>query len=170
MNSWLTRFRINAARDEGRPLPESLRQKINRSAELREFKESDDALERALRSARPDPAAPPFLAGSIMRAVRQCGKPAERTPSCIAMWRNWSLAVVGVLAVVLSGFWWMGRRPVVPPAPAAGNLALPASALELGDTVTRTLPLATVAPLNDELDRVNLDLTNTARFLLANVP
>lgn len=169
MNSWLTRFRISAARDEGRPLPESLRQKINRSADLREFEEKTSALENALRTSRPEETTSPFLTASIMRAVRESSKPAAKPLAWITTLRA-TVGATALLVLALFGFWWSNRGPVAKPAQVASTLSLPDTPAQLSDTVTRTLPLATVAPLNDELARVNLDLTNTAQFLLANVP
>jgi hypothetical protein len=167
MNSWLTRFRISSARDEGKPLPESLRQKIDRRPDLREFEQSTNAVDLALRTARPEEVTPPFLAGSIIRAVKESGRPAEKVPSWIAALRV-SGAFGTALVALAFAIWLTGTRPVRPEA--ANVMASTSSALQLGDTVTHTLPLATVTPLNDELSRLNLDLTNTARFLLANVP
>jgi hypothetical protein len=36
--------------------------------------------------------------------------------------------------------------------------------------MTRAMSAAVVAPLSDELDRLNRDLDHTAQFLLANLP
>ncbi|HLX69810.1 MAG TPA: hypothetical protein VKV04_09310 [Verrucomicrobiae bacterium] len=167
MNSWLTRFRISAARDEGQPLPESLRKKINRSSELRKFEENTNALEHALRAARPEEVTPPFLGSSIMRAVKESGRPMGKAHVWTAALRV-SGAFGTALVALTFAIWLTGTRPVRPDAPNV--MASTSSAFQLGDTVTHTLPLATVTPLNDELSRLNLDLTNTARFLLANVP
>ena len=167
MNSWLTRFRISSARDEGKPLPESLRKKINSSADLREFEQSTNAVDLALRTARPQEVTPPFLAGSIMRAVKESGRPVGKAPAWVAALRL-SGAFGTALVALAFAMWLTGTRPVHPET--ANVLASTSSALQLGDTVTHTLPLVTVTPLNDELSRLNVDLTNTARFLLANVP
>ena len=167
MSSWLTRFRISAARDEGKPLPESLRQKINCNADLREFEENTDNLEHALRTTRPEENTSPFFTGSIMRAVKESGRPAEKGHSWIAVLRMCGAFGTALIALAFA-MWLTGTRPTRPATPDV--LASTSSALQLGDTVTHTLPLATVTPLNDELSRLNLDLTNTARFLLANVP
>lgn len=167
MNSWLTRFRISAARDEGKPLPESLRQKINRSTALRQFEEKTNVLEQALRTSRPEETASPFFAASIMRAVKESGKPAGRA----SVWHG-TLRVSGALGTALIALafaiWLTGTRPDRPETPDV--MASAGSALQLEDTVTHTLPLATVTPLNEEISRLNLDLTNTAHYLLANVP
>jgi hypothetical protein len=168
MNSWLTLFRISAARDEGKPLPESLRQKISRNTHLREFEENTNAVEHALRNARTEETAPPFLAGSIMRAVKESGRPAAGKAHTWAAAFRVSGALGTALVALAVAMWLTGTRPVRPETPNV--MASTSSALQLGDTLTHSLPLATVTPLNDELSRLNLDLTNTARFLLANVP
>ena len=40
----------------------------------------------------------------------------------------------------------------------------------MGDQMVRTMPSAVVAPLSDELERLNRDLDKTAKFLLASLP
>lgn len=167
MNFWLTRFRISAAHDEGKLLPDCLRKKIDRSVCLREFEENTNSLEHALRESRPEETTPPFLTGSIMRAVKESGRPAEKARTWIAALRV-SGALGAGLVVLAFAMWLTGARPIRPETPNV--MASASSALQLGDTVTHALPLATVTPLNDELSRLDLDLTNTARFLLANVP
>jgi len=166
MTSWLTRFRISAARDEGKPLPESLRQKINRSTDLREFEGSITSLEHALRTSRPQEITPQFLAGSIMRAVKESSGTAGKVPAWTAALRISGAFGTALVALAFT-MWLTGTRPARPDA--ANVMASTSSALQFGDTVTRSLPLAT-APLDDEFSHLNLDLTNTARFLLANVP
>jgi hypothetical protein len=167
MTSWLTRFRISAARDEGNPLPESLRQKINRSADLREFEENTKSLEHALRANRPQEITPSVLTVSIMRAVRESSRPVGKTHLWIAALRVSGAFGTAIVALAFA-VWLTGDHPVRPET--TDVMASTSSALQLGDTVTQSLPLATVAPLDDELSRLNLDLTNTARFLLANIP
>jgi hypothetical protein len=169
MNSWFTRFRISAARDEGRSLAESLQKKISANAHLGEFEARISALEHALRAARPEAVEPPFLAASIMRAVKKSAYPSAKPQRWITTLRASTIVATLMVALAFVGFWF-ANRPSGSLMPATNAFVSSDAALELGNTVTHTLPLVAVAPLNDELGRVDLDVTNTVRFLLANVP
>ena len=170
MKTWLLRFRISAARDARTALPENLRRKIERAPELKQEQENVDALERALRESRSDPVAPAFLHASIMRAVQssQSG-PNQAVSPRAARW----LLIPGlalILALVILALHWELRRPEVSSLPLDKALSSPAAALRLGDSMASTIPLVSVAPLADELARVNLDVTNAANYLIASMP
>jgi hypothetical protein len=81
-----------------------------------------------------------------------------------------AVAAALVLTLVLGGGWLTRRQPAPPPPTAAQALSAPAAALDWSAEMSRTVPAAVVAPLSDELERVNRDLENTADFLLASLP
>ena len=89
-------------------------------------------------------------------------------------WRGPSLlrwaTVPALAAIALLGVWWALHTPVRPSAPDTPSLAAATSAFELSGQLARTVPAAVVAPLSGELERLNLDLANTAQFLLASLP
>lgn len=158
MKSWFAQFKISAALDNGRPLPRWLRRRFSDSEELRRFARRVSELDSALRKS-PETQENYALHSSIMRAVR-AGGIAPRQVN----WLHW-LPVPATAVVALCGIWWFSH-------PQSSNRALPSltSALEAGEQITDTLPAQLVDPLKDEWQRVNLDVENTTRFLLASVP
>src|SRR5438477_10288510 len=70
MKSWLTKFRISCALEEDKPLPQSLRRKVARSAHLRQFLLQTTAMRNALENQLPKPAPPPLLHSAIMTSIR----------------------------------------------------------------------------------------------------
>jgi hypothetical protein len=106
MKSWLTKFRISAALDAGKPLPESLRRAIAADAELERFTRRTEALGAALR--RPTPVEP-AMHDSIMRAVRAAARqePPRRAP--MAAWWAVMGSAVAVAAICL---WTAHHRQV----------------------------------------------------------
>jgi hypothetical protein len=164
MKTWLTKFRISAARDAGQPLPASLKQALHSSAELRQFEERTRALEHALTETKPAVEPPPSLHRSIMRSVR-AAEPAAVEPGFPLL--RW-LAAPGLALVLALGVWAALKPPA--PAPNPAPFAAVSTTLEMGNNMPQTLPPALVAPLSEELDRLNRDLNNTAEFLLASVP
>ncbi len=167
----LAKFRISNALDRGKALPASLARQVAASDELGRFAEGCAGLGRALKESAPPPAAPAWLHGSIMGAVRAAARPA---PGLAAL--RWAPAAGLGLALALASavVVWTRSHSVKPPpgAPMAITQALgaPGTALELGGRVTRAVPSGMVAPLSDELERLNRDLDQTAQFLLANLP
>lgn len=169
MKSWLRKLKISASLDEAKPLPERLRERIASSEDLRRFEQNALKLDSALRASRPPLEAPPSLHSSIMDAVDAASRadPAPRRAPAL----YWLPAPA--LGLVLLAGWWLLHRP----SPEASrrvadsqSLALVARALETSDAMTRSLPVAVITPLSDELERVSLDLDHTKQFLLANVP
>ena len=158
---------ISAALDAGRQPSAWLQTEASSSDELRAFEQEMRALDHALRQTAPKPEAPASLHYSIMQAVRTADRPAAATrePSIL----RWApLPVLGV-TVLLAACWFLyipGRQSAHPPQ----SLAAATAALELGGQITRTVPSAVVAPLSDELERLNRDLDSTAQFLLASLP
>lgn len=165
MKSWLTKFRISAALDEGKPLPPSVSQALHRSEELRRFTERTRAVERELTETQPAITPPPALHRSIMRSIERAAEPTPDVPTLHFV--RWLAAPA--FAVVLALALWHAAKPSsssTNPAP----LASVGTTLEIGSTVPRTLAPALVAPLSDELTHLNQDLDHTAEFLLASLP
>jgi len=133
------------------------------------------SLDTTLRSGRPESKPPPGLRSAILDEVRAHRNGSRQR----AEGRPWSLGLrwlpaPAFAALTLLTVWWAVHRPSLPAVhPAHSNptpLIAVGAALHVGEDTTRTLPPAVVAPLADELGRVNLDLENTARFLLASLP
>jgi hypothetical protein len=135
----------------------------NQSADLEQDLE---ALDRALKETAPRPQAPPTLHRSIMQAVRATERPAPLPGLSFLKWVPAPVLVVVALLVV----WQAQRGPVRSPAPNPQSLAAATTALEIGGQMAQSMPGAVVAPLADELARLNRDLNNTAQFLLASLP
>jgi hypothetical protein len=167
MKSWMAKLRISMALDSDQPPAAWMRRKPSASAELRGIEEEMVALDRGLKETAPRAEAPASLHQSIMQAVRAANRPvaAPRQPSVLRWVPVPVFAVLLVLVVV-----WVLQSPVRPPVQTAQPLAAATTALHLGNQVVRTMPTAVVAPLSDELDRLNRDLDKTAQFLLASLP
>ena len=125
------------------------------------------ALDRALKQTAPKLQAPPSLHRSIMLAVQAAERPVDAP-------RSWSflkwLPAPALVVLALLVAWYAQRGPVRPPAPDPQSLAAATTALEMGGQMAQAMPSAVVAPLADELERLNRDLDNTAQFLLASLP
>jgi hypothetical protein len=167
MKSWFTKFRISTALDDGHKLPEPSRRQPTGSDELDGFEQDMAVVDRALRETAPRIQAPASLHRSIMRAVETARHRAER-PHSLAMLR-WLVAPAAA-AVALMLVWPSEHISKTLPKPEAQSLAAAVSALEIGNQVARVAPSAVVAPLSDELERLNRDLDSAAQFLLASVP
>jgi hypothetical protein len=102
-----------------------------------------------------------------MQAVRAAEQPAA-APARLAFLR-W-LALPAGASLVLLVVWHSQRLPADKPTPATPSLYAAANALETGGQIARTAPSAVVAPLSDELQRLNRDLDNAAQYLLASLP
>jgi len=167
MKSWFTKLRISAALDAGHKLSASLRRNIDRSEQLQSIEDEMTALDRALKQCPPKPQAPPGLHRSIMQAIRVAERPAA-APAGLAFLR-WVAAPVAA-ALALAAVWLALRGPVVPPTQGTQSLAAATTAWEMSARLAQTVPSAVVAPLSDELARLNRDLDNTAQFILASLP
>jgi hypothetical protein len=167
MKSWFTKLRISAALDAGQKPSASLRRNIDSSEQLQDVEQEIGGLDRALKQDLPEPQAPPGLHGSIMQAVRVAKRP-RAEPSGLAFLR-WVTAPV-VAALVLVAVWQALHGPARPPAQGTQSLAVATTALEMSGQLVQTMPSAVVAPLSDELERLNRDLDNTAQFILASLP
>lgn len=187
MISWLKKFRISTALDENRRAPRSAPLNDASNGELRQFGETLSALDRSLKDSVARPEIPSGLHESIMSAVQNAeplpgdvsardqslvGRGArQRIPADRPLVWHW-LAAPGAAALVLLGAWLLWRNPARPES-APGDLATLTSAvsvLQAGDDLKRGLPVAAIAPLANEWNRIQQDLDNTETFLLASVP
>jgi hypothetical protein len=144
-----------------------LRGKRSGSEQPGDLEQEMTALDRALKETAPKPQAPPSLHRSIMQAVRATERPAP-APGGLSFLK-W-LPAPALVALALLVVWHAQRGTVRPPAPDPRSLAAATAALEMGGQMAQAMPSAVVAPLKDELERLNRDLDNTAQFLLASLP
>jgi hypothetical protein len=161
MKSWLSKWRISAALDAGRPLPESLRRKIAADPELERFTRRTQALRQTLRSVRP---AAPAIHDSIMRAVRAAARPEPPRRAPVLSWLAASGAVAALAAVCLS--------PTVfrPKPPGRQALDGPAMILQMSENMPANMQSFVMSPLSNEWARVDHDLQDTKQVLLASLP
>jgi hypothetical protein len=153
MKSWFAKLRARAALDAGGP----------RRVSQQELAAVDQALRQSLPRAHP----PANLHSSIMRAVHSAQQRPAR-PLWLTLLRWLPATAVPVLALAVA--WHVLRSHQSSSAANAQSLAAAATALEVGGQLAHTAPSAAVAPLSEELARLNLDLDNTAQFLLASLP
>jgi hypothetical protein len=161
MRSWLAKFRISAAMDTGKPLPESLRQKMSADPELEGFARQTEALGRALRKV---PAPAPSQHDAIMRAVRASARNEKVARSFSPSW----LAVSTAVAALAVMFVWIGMHR--PTTPGRQSLEGAAMVLEMSEHMPDTMPTMVMAPLSNEWARVDHDVRNTTQVLLASFP
>jgi hypothetical protein len=170
MKNLLTKFRLsNALDDENRrPVPDSLREKIGAGPEVRDFAQRTAALDRALRRPPAVPPADATLHHSIMRAVR--ASVPEPAPSRVPMRIGLATAFASLAVVAL----WLAARPPAPGLRAAPSEAQTMAAakivMDIGGEISRSVPGAVVAPLSNELDSVDHDISDTTKFILASLP
>lgn len=168
MKTWLAKWRISNALDEGKPLAPDLELAATKSAELREFVENAATVERALKNFRPVPSAPPTLHASIMRAVQSA-----ETVRAFA-WPAWRLRLAALGLLVGASFlgvnWFLKSTPAVPQLDEPSVLARAGSVLEMSDTFVRAVPMVALSPLNEERLRLERDLAGTQEFLLTSLP
>jgi hypothetical protein len=102
-----------------------------------------------------------------MQAVRKAHSTQPKSESIGLRW----LPASAVAAVVVSGICWSLQfsRPVPSPEIDEQAFDAAATALEMGNKIG-TVPTMAVAPVSDELDRLNQDISNTAQFVLASIP
>jgi hypothetical protein len=161
MKSWLSKWRISAALDAGKSLPESLRRKIAADPELERFAKRTQALGQTLRSL--PPSGPP-LHDSIMRAVRAAARPEQPRRAPVLSWlaASGAVAALAVVCVYLTFF----RLK----SPNRQALDGPVMVLEMSENMSMTVPTLVMSPLSDEWARVDHDLQNTKQVLLASLP
>jgi hypothetical protein len=161
MKSWLAKFRISAALDAGKPMSESLRQKVTADPELERFARRAEVLGQALRNA---PLVEASQHDSIMRAVRATARREQprRAPAL-----SWLAASVAVAALTLVCLWTAFHRPAKPARPSLDGAVM---VLEMSERMPGTMPKMMMAPLSDEWARVDRDLQDTTQVLLASFP
>jgi hypothetical protein len=171
MRAWIAKFRISAAEDSGRPLPASVRKAIAGSEEVRRFAGKCRALDRALTVARPGPVVPPALHGAIMRSVRASHRSTPAHPA-LSAWLRLSAATAAAVLLVLATWagWHRLKSTSIARQPMTQALGAPAMTFALGDSLAWPEQMSAVAPLTDELDRLDRDLNQTAQFILACLP
>jgi len=105
---------------------------------------------------------PPALHHSIMRSVRASIRPEAqgRFPNLLRWLPAPTLAAIA-LVVGLAVFHRSHSQQPLPPA---------ATVLEAGHEIAQAVPGAVMTPLTEEWRKLNQDLDNTARFLLASLP
>ena len=174
MKTWFIKLRISNALDEGKPLPQSIKRAMANSAELRRFAENTAALDETLKNTRPAPAAPAGLHAAILRAVRSA-ESVERAES--SGWEKFRqrlipVSALGLLMILgLLGTDRFYRQPaVVAPPASSSSFALASTTLETGDELVQAAPTAALAPLSDEMRRLDRDVTNAQNYLLASLP
>jgi hypothetical protein len=161
MKSWLAKFRISTAMDAGKPLPESLRQKIASDPELERFARRTEALGRALRTVPPTESG---LHDSIMRSVRSA---ARREQPRSAPTLSWLAASVAVAVLTISCIWGAFRRQTPPNQQSLNGAVM---VLEMSEQMPNTMPKVVMGPLSDEWARVDQDVQDTTHVLLASFP
>lgn len=166
MITWLRKFWISSSLDSAGTRPPSRQQGAVGSKEVGDFQQTVEVLDGLLKRQRPVEAAPPAgLHAAIMQRVRSSAQERDGV-DWIRAWLRPATAVV--LLVALGGFWRLHRFSG-PPLPEP-RLTAATAALDLGENAAQELPSSLVAPLASELQNVNRDLQNTARFLLSSVP
>jgi hypothetical protein len=161
MKSWLAKFRISAALDAGKPLPESLRRKIAADPELERFARRTEALGRALRSV---PLPDPSLHDSIMRSVRNA---ARREQPRRSLAPSWLPAAAAAAALTIACVWATFHRPTPPSRESLDGAVM---VFEESEQMLNTMPKMVMAPMYDEWARVDQDVQDTTHVLLASFP
>ena len=162
MKTWFAKFRISTALDSGRPLPLWVSHRLSSCEELRRFARQMSELDSALQKGQPTQTRG-TIHGSIMHAVRSVERARGVAPRHVN-WLRWlPVPAAAVLALCAACWFWL---------PQSSSRALPSltDAFQAGEQITDMLPTQLVDPLNEEWQRVNMDLENTQRFLLAAVP
>lgn len=170
MKSWLLKFKISNALNEGRPLPPELAKTVASSKTARDFAESASTLARALKNQALQCEVPSSLHQSIMRTVRAESRSQNAAP---VFWPRWipvsSFACLVVLAFVIAV-----HNSNIPPASVTQSEAraiyVADSALEFGGNIVRQAPDAAISPLEDEMQAMHHDLDRTKDFLIASLP
>jgi hypothetical protein len=121
-------------------------------------------LEEALRRSVPDSEIPPALHTSIIRAVQRAGPPVATVRRRSTA--RWVPAAAALALACALWAWHAGSRTALPPS----GLERASAALATSQKMAQAAPVAALAPLTEEWQRLNRDLDNTAQFLLAALP
>lgn len=171
MKTWLTKFRISNALNDRRHLPPAVERAMARSEDLRRFADNSSTLDHTLKSQLARPEACPRLHDSIMRAVRSSGpaQGAEKQPA----WSRWVPASSFGMLVLLCCLLAIQFFPTLSTQHQPENsetLAAAGSAIDLGGRFVREAPAVAMAPLSDEMQKLDHNLTDAGNFLLASLP
>jgi hypothetical protein len=171
MMNWLTKLKISMALDERRPLPRRVVRAVERSPEVRRFAENAAKLDKELKNTQPVTEPPAALHASILRAVRSDGSPAESAGEKFFS-RLIPISALGLVLLlgVLSGNFLAHRPATGPVTNELPSLGVASSTLDVGGELVQAGPSAVLAPLSDEMLRLNRDLTNAQNYLLASLP
>jgi hypothetical protein len=138
------------------------------------FRNTDDALQTALRGSAPRSGFPSELHDSIMNAVHSAHQAEITSISGSEIFRR--LIKVSWLPVgAFAGLVLLGALLTIHHRTAATNQKLQpiseiSNAFATSQELVASLPSVAVGPLSDELNKVNRDLDRTAEFLLATLP
>ena len=166
MKNWLNKWSkrgISAELDESGELSPAARRRIDRSTDLQTFERDTRNHEQALRAEVPSAAPPAGLHASILGAIHRTSRESRRAAL------TWRWAAAGLMAsLVLAGWFLLRDSYIVPPEEL--RLVAAAQMLDLSAEMETEVSWATLGPLTGELDRLNRDAGNAARFLLASLP
>lgn len=168
MKEFFAKFGISSALDRGQPVPDELRRRASKSGDTGDFLERAETVDRMLRRHKPGIQSPAGLHGSIMRAVSQA-RHAEAQPRMVMP--RWMPAMGFAVMLVFAALWGLRlhERSELKTA-GADTLALATQALEMSREFAQTLPAKVMEPVSGELKKINEDVDNTAKYLLASIP
>ena len=171
MKSWLIKYKISNALNDRKPLPPEVGSAMARSEAVRRFAENSIALNHALKSQLPMPEDYPLLHDSIMRAVRTSmhARAAEKQPA----WPRWvpvsSLGLLVLLGVLMAIQFFPTTNMKVQHENSQ-TFAAAGSAIVLGSSLVREAPAVAMSPLSDEMQKLDRNLVDAKKFLLASLP
>ena len=150
--------------DSGKPLPDSVRRAMAADPELQQFARQTQSLEG---SAKTSAAAESPIHDPIMRAVRNSRHSTHRTELKHSLFLPWAATGISVAAVSLVCFAIVRHQNQVKEGTQSLNEAV--AVLQLGEKMTNTVPYL-LSPLSNELARVDRNLEDTKKILLASFP
>jgi hypothetical protein len=170
MKKLLTKFRLSNALDDGSgsQIPDSLRDTVNASPELKDFSKRADALDRALRQRPNASPSAPSLHQSIMRAVRSSATEPAPEPMRFGFGLATLTAGLAVAAIAV----WLAVRPSTPGTSVKSreqSLAAAQVVIDMGGQLPQSVP-SVVSPLTNELACVDHDIQDTTKFVMAMLP
>ncbi len=165
MKTWFAKLRISTAIDSGKSLPPPLQRQIAQSEVLKRFHQDVRRLDQTLRdTGSPIGEAPANLHASIMSAVRHQAT-ASHSKSVLSMLRWLPAPALAVLLI-----WAIVHLFHTASDPGAETFASTISSLNRGMEMAQTTPQDFMAPLSDELQRLNRDVEEAKSFLMASLP
>jgi len=163
-------FRISNALNKSEVLSAGLQGQIERSPEGQHTTASYQELNRRLKREKPSFGAPPSLHASIMREL--CSTQTGRRESAWPPVPRWVLASgFALIALVFFGVLapnYFSQAPLDDAQKA--SLASAGSVLQLGNSIVTEAPVVLISPISEEIQRLDLDLGATQKFILATLP